>query len=623
MRHPTSLRRSASALLIVAAFGVACGHIISAQRVYEPSLAEDYRFPTDRRVPVWPKARPKPMPTFSSNDRSRWATVRALVDDGTYAIGARSRSALYTSAMAPLGQLDPMQSAILAAAAYVTRVNSDHGIIREDGWESVDKVLDPSTMKYYSSKPPLLATLIAGLYWLLQRVTGWTLGGQPNEVVRTLLLLVNALPFAIYLWQFGRLVETWGHTDWGRLYVVTAGAFATLVGPFLITLNNHTLGTFSVMFAWLALLRISRHADGSQPEAPAWYHFLSAGFFAAFAVTNELPALAFAAAVFALLLWWYPGRTLLLALPPALVVAAAFFATNYAAMGTWRLAYSETDSVWYQYEGSHWRPLPEGQVKYGIDWARHYHREDAAEYARHVLVGHHGLFSLTPIWLLSVVAMVVGLFRLPAGPNASEAKPQAALPRFAQPMGLLLSVVVIGFYLYRTNNYGGWTHGLRWLMWLTPIWLTCLLPVADWLEAWRWGRRLGYFLLAVSVFSASYEPWNPWRHPWIYDVMEEVGWRGYERPPAPGSTKASPKDWRELQDVRCEFVSADGRQHGLRHPVQTAAFPGEQGAVLLHQRGRPIAQPNALSLPLHSASLRQKSLDVLIEGRLQTFQPFT
>ena len=32
------------------------------------------------------------MPTFGSNDRSRWATVRALVDEGTFVIGRRDPS---------------------------------------------------------------------------------------------------------------------------------------------------------------------------------------------------------------------------------------------------------------------------------------------------------------------------------------------------------------------------------------------------------------------------------------------------------------------------------------------------------------------------------------------------
>jgi hypothetical protein len=543
------MSRSASTLLIVIAVAIACGHIVSAQRVYEPSLHRDEANSLDRR-PLWPRTRPAPLPMYGSNDRSRWAAVRALVDDGSFVIGKRDLKTLYASAVAPLGLLEPVTAAALFDAGYRARIASDSGIIFEDGWQSVDKVLDPDTMQYYSSKPPLLSVLIAGLYWLLKFLTGWSLSpyrspsgaiipGRPNEVIRTLLLITNGVPFAVYLWQLSRLVQKWGWTDWGRMYVLGAGAFATLVGPFLITLNNHTIATFAVMFAWVSLLQIAavhlRAGDPMMPAAkprtgqPPWYHFVAAGLFAAFAAANELPALALVAAVLVLLLWWYPGRTLLFAVPPALLVGAAFFATNYAELGTWKVAYAETESVWYQYEGSHWR-LPPGQMKYGIDWARKTGREGPATYAAHVLTGHHGWFSLTPIWALSLAAMLISttgligyLLRVRRLPSSEP----GVLPWFVHPLALVLSVIVIAFYLVRSDNYGGWTNGLRWLMWLTPMWLTCLLPIADLLAEGRWGRALGYALLAVSVFSMSYEPWNPWRHPWIYDLMQEMGWEGY------------------------------------------------------------------------------------------------
>ena len=41
------------------------------------------------------------------------------------------------------------------------------------------------------------------------------------------------------------------------------------------------------------------------------------------------------------------------------------------------------------------------------------------------------------------------------------------------------------------------------------------------------GRGFGYGLLGLSVLSASYPAWNPWRHPWIYNLMESLGWPGY------------------------------------------------------------------------------------------------
>jgi hypothetical protein len=88
-------------------------------------------------------------------------------------------------------------------------------------------------------------------------------------------------------------------------------------------------------------------------------------------------------------------------------------------------------------------------------------------------------------------------------------------------------VIVIGFYLYKSDNYGGWSNGPRWLMWLTPLWLLTALPVVEWLGRRRWGRGLCLALLLLSVLSANYDSWNPWRHPWLYRWFEARGWISY------------------------------------------------------------------------------------------------
>jgi hypothetical protein len=243
-----------------------------------------------------------------------------------------------------------------------------------------------------------------------------------------------------------------------------------------------------------------------------------------------MPALSFAMACFVLLSWWRPLPTLVFFVPMALVPVVFFFATNYIALGQLKPVQAEFASEWYEYEGSHWMPPPEGQKKYGIDWARRGKSELAEEwpdYALHVLVGHHGLFSLTPIWLLALAGMIVGSLRFPSMLRQAFFKETGDFPWFVQPLGLALTTVVIAFYLVRSDNYGGFTNGLRWLMWLTPIWLTCLLPVVDWLGNWRAGRWLAGLLLAISVFSMNYQLWSPWRHPWIFDLMIEMGWPGY------------------------------------------------------------------------------------------------
>jgi hypothetical protein len=502
-----SPRKLVYALLIVVAAGGVAGRIASVSQLYDPEQSRDPNNPADARR-KWPEQRPRPMPIFGSNDRSRWATVRSLVEEGTYVVGKRYP-----------GRRDP-------------KAFRDSGIIFEDGWQSVDKVLHPEKHEFCSSKPPLLSTLVAGLYWLLYVLFGWTFSTEPFTVVRTLLMLINLVPFVIYLVLLSRLLDRCGGSDWSRWYVLAAACFATLMTPFLLTFNNHTVATCCVLFAvyavWPLLQLPWRPAAMTASHIP--WRLASAGFFAAFTVANELPALAFLGALGLLLVWRLPRETLLYFVPAALVPLAALLWTNYLALEEFGFAYDKFGTVWYEYEGSHWRKPREGEVKHGIDWAS-YH-ETRAQYAFHVLLGHHGLFSLSPIWLLAVAGMVIGVRAL------RRREPEATVPRVEEEapsdawnviagLTLLLTAVVVGFYLVKSDNYGGWTAGLRWLMWLTPLWLLTMMPAVNWMGQRRWGRWVAYGLLAWSVFSVSYPAWSPWRHPWLYNLMESGGYVAY------------------------------------------------------------------------------------------------
>ena len=74
------------------------------------------------------------------------------------------------------------------------------------------------------------------------------------------------------------------------------------------------------------------------------------------------------------------------------------------------------------------------------------------------------------------------------------------------------------------RNYGGGTSGLRWMFWLAPLWLLTMLPMADILSRRRWTRALALVLLALSVLSASYPTWNPWSHPWLMNLTQNLNW---------------------------------------------------------------------------------------------------
>ncbi len=104
-------------------------------------------------------------------------------------------------------------------------------------------------------------------------------------------------------------------------------------------------------------------------------------------------------------------------------------------------------------------------------------------YALNFFVGHHGIFSLTPVWLLSLLGMGLWIFR------RGDAR-----VRWSTGAIFAISAVVVAFYLTLPplhRNYGGSTSGLRWLFWLAPLWLLVMLPAADLLASRRWTRGLG------------------------------------------------------------------------------------------------------------------------------------
>ncbi len=433
-------------------------------------------------------------PFLSGNDRSRWLTIRALVEKGTFAIDE---------------------------------------LVTEPGWDTIDAVAHPDAsgrLRLYSSKPPLLAVLCAGPYWVLHRLTGWTLGDHPFTLGRLLLVVFSLLPFGLTILFTCRLIEAGGATDWGRIWAAALIACGTMLSTFAVVLTNHVPAAACVAAsAWF----VHRIRSGG---APSGMTFAAAGLAAGLAAALELPALAWLAAVLAILARADAGRTLRWTVPAAGLVAAAAFGTNWLAHGTIAPPYAHRATTAAAPQAAppadreSWNPdnwydycirLPNGRMLQsywrrprGIDVGE----PSAATYAWHALVGHHGIFSLTPAWLLAIP----GLWWLVR--DRRRTRPEGAELGWAI---AVVSLVVLAFYLTQpqhNRNYGGMTSGFRWAFWLAPLWVLAALPTADRLGRSRLGRALAVALLAWSVASVAYPTWNPWTNPWIQQWMIAGGW---------------------------------------------------------------------------------------------------
>lgn len=439
---------------------------------------------------------------YGANDISRWCTIWSLLERGSYKIDDC-----------------PWQD------------QTQDKVNRADPFAEVAPGEQPAK-HFYSSKPPMLPTLIAGMLYPIRAATGVPLDrivsqarleryvskevdGETVRVLETpdpvpwptyvfyfkpIILLLNVVPFLLMLVLYARYLDRFAANDWTWLFCLVAASFGLLLLSFNQTLNNHTIAAYSAFFALYGLI-----AAWTREEPGVW-PFVAAGFFGAFCACNELPAALFGIMLFLALVVRFPRPTALYFLPAAAVPILIFFATQYAAFGQFRPVYEEFGTESYEYEGSYWvTPLE-------MDWFNK-HPESNAKYLFHMTLGHHGIVSLTPIFLFSLY----GATRLIANRHRE-------VPKLIGWMTLALTIALVAFYTWnpKARNYGGSTQGLRWLFWLIPFWLYALprgVEAGQHRAAVRWACVAA---LGVSVMSVGYALRTPWSHPWLLDLLEHL-----------------------------------------------------------------------------------------------------
>ncbi len=442
------------------------------------------------------------------NDVSRWCTVWALLERGTFAIDD-----------------------------CPWRNETVDLIQKPDPWAPATPGAPP-IKHFYSSKPAFLPTLIAAGLYPFRAISGVPIDrvveqprrepryvARPGSPVKVLeiprepirwqanvfyfkptILLLNVLPTLLTLILYARLLDRYARGDWTWLFCLMTATFGTFLFAYQQTLNNHTVAAWAAFLALYATLKVWDDGGGT-----GWY--VLAGASGAFAACNELPAALFGLFLFAAMMARSPKRTLLAFVPAAAVPCLLFVATQYAAMGTWHLAYEGFGSETYEFEGSHWlTPLE-------YDWFNK-HPEPKWLYLFHLTLGHHGIISLSPVILVSLYG---------AHRAAWRRNPRGL--RIVAWMTGLLTLAMITFYTWnpKARNYGGSAQGLRWVFWLIPFWLIVLPAGAEPGVSRPWFRNLSLAALLVSAFSVGYATHNPWSHPWISDALEHLGWYALER----------------------------------------------------------------------------------------------
>ncbi len=359
----------------------------------------------------------------NANTGSRYATIESLVDYGTYHID-KSR--------------------------YV---------------RTIDKM--KVGKHYISSKPPTLPTYGAGVYWAFQKVTGYKIAKHEGAVVWFVSLCTSWLAHVVFLIYLYRLSKILLQRQLAIIGTVAAGGFAYLGVAYATAINNHSTSAALVIVGFYYACRV-RHDRGASLR-----HWILSGLCFGYAFAVDLPtgATAFAAAVYLATYDW--RRTLLFFCPAVLPGVLTHQLLNYAITGSMIPTYMNNELK--DFAGNYFR-----HHRSGIDALK----EPKHIYAFNALLGHHGLFSMTPIFCFSVWEI------------GRCIKLRTRLP---EALWALAGVgAITAFFIFRSSNYGGWCVGMRHLV---PVMALLVVFFGIWLDRVRITKAVWAAVLVAFAIS--------------------------------------------------------------------------------------------------------------------------
>jgi hypothetical protein len=368
----------------------------------------------------------------------------------------------------------------------------DHGTYAIDDTKyatTIDKVQINGRM--YSSKPPLLPTIVAGVYAVYRTLTGDEIGRRGGYATWVSKLFTMFVWYVLLLVYFVKTVQLLVQRPGSQLLVVAAMCFGYLGAGYATTLNNHTPAALVGLMAFYHALRARR-----QPHAAR--HWIAAGLAAGAIPAFDLPFGALTAGLFVYLFFADRRRALRLFVPAMLPTLALHLGLSWAISGSIVPVYMRAEV--YQYPGSYWA-TPHGVFAL---------KQPKWLYGFHLLLGHHGFFTMTPLLILAVWGLVLRMR------TREEGRAEALV------VGAV-GVLLLAFYVFRTSNYGGRCLGARWLVPYTPLLLVFLGVWLDRLR--RYSLEIGVLLAVlflVSQFNAMEALQSPWQEGRWHEMWRRI-----------------------------------------------------------------------------------------------------
>ncbi|MDI6783578.1 MAG: tetratricopeptide repeat protein [bacterium] len=340
--------------------------------------------------------------------------------------------------------------------------------------------------KTYSDKPPMLAILGSGIYFILYHLFHLTFANHYAIVYYLITLFLVTIPLGIICFTLNKLFEQKGLSFKIRIGLFLFTWLGTIMFPFSVTFTNHLLAAATATLAFYFLMQ-SHSQEKKAGWLPIWL-----GFFSALTFTLDLPAGGLLLITFALIFFYQHHRMkdmvgFILGLLPPLIV---HFSANYALTGDFIPAYLHPQ--YYQYPGS--------VLDSAIGKKRLFGETIPGQYW-HMLFGYRGIFLFSPLLIFGLIECGKGL--LPKYWQTAKWMNQLRMAT------LLIFFGTLTAYAIQISDFGGTSYGLRWIITSIPLLIYFLgLHLKNKI------RKLKKWILILcliwSIIVALIGLYNPW-----------------------------------------------------------------------------------------------------------------
>jgi len=348
---------------------------------------------------------------------------------------------------------------------------------------------------FYSDKPPVLSFLAAGPYFLMKSL-GVTFQNNEGLVYYLLTFIFVGIPAALTVHFFNRSLKLVGIKKRVRSELTIALGVGTLLLPWSTTFNNHVPATALCFISFYFLLKNKFQATKK--------NIFLAGFLVSLGATIDVIVGGVFFVLFLVYILWnrFERKSAIIFLIGVLPPFLLHCILNIQITGG--ILPAQFVPEYFQYPGSPWSAANLSGFLSHPDLA------SLLTYAFHSLFGYSGFFSYSPVLLIFFFALPQIRHRL-------------------QKEGVIIilaTVVLLGFYILKTDNYGGWSYSIRWWVPLIPF----LLFFGSLYLQKQKSFKIFYLLLAISVVISAIGIISPWTNmglgpiPILNNLKQLLGW---------------------------------------------------------------------------------------------------